>query len=150
MNCYNCLSKEYSELDIDKRSDILKSFIQKISEQFKGKYRIAMKVDVYEEGNIEYKYGVKLEKLSGIIDEIFLHTHGTDDRIIRQILQLSIKSNNNNIHPIVYVSLFHKEHFYKISPIPGNINLDFLFYSPSKEAIEKMVSIYHKYKKGRM
>jgi hypothetical protein len=147
MNCYNCLSKEYSELDIDKRSDILKSFIQKISEQFKGKYRIAMKIDVDGEGNIEYKYGVKLEKLNGIIDEVFFHTHGSDERTLRRVHQLSIKANNNNIHPKLYVGLFHEEHFHKISSIPRNTHLDFLFYSPNKEAIEKMVSIYHDIKK---
>lgn len=143
--CTECMSEERSELDIDKRSGILKDFMQTVVNNIKEKHpeiKIAIGVDVEGEGNIEYKYGVSLKRLEGIVQEIFFWLRSYDEKTLNWAYQLSNEAKKYHITPRFYVAVLNKDQISKVLNWVRRNNSDILFFSPDKNKIDQAVNFF--------
>ena len=142
--CDNCLS-EFGEFDIDKRSAMLTEFLQKIRQKMNEKHpkvRVAIEVDVEGSGNIEYQYGITLKKLKGVIDDVFFHVLGNDEKTLKRVYQLSTEAKKCRIIPKFYVSVLHKEHFKRAYDGLSKSDSDIVVYSPNKSTLDDVVVFF--------
>lgn len=142
--CDDCLS-EYGEFDIDKRSTMLTKFLRKIRQKMNEKHphiRVAIEVDVEGGGNIEYQYGINLKKLKGVIDDVFFHVLGNDEKTLKRVYQLSTEAKKYGIIPKFYVCVLHKEHFKRVHDRLSKSDSDIVVYSPNKEALDEVVVFF--------
>lgn len=148
--CYksNCVDEATNELDLDERASVLAQFLRNVTDEIRADHPtvdIAIETDVQGAANIKYRYGVDLAKLSGIVDEIFLHVMDQRDETIKRAAQIASSARKHDITPKFYVSLLYKTNFGKIhgdltDQFPTNLSL--LVYSPRRETAEHAIDAY--------
>ena len=146
--CYesDCVDEETMELDLDERASVLAQFLRDVTEGIRADHPavdIAIETDVQGAANIKYRYGVDLAKLSGIVDEIFLHVMDQRDETIKRAAQIASSARKHDITPKFYVSLLYETNFEKIygdltDRFPTSLSM--LIYSPRQETAEHAIN----------